>query len=148
MGSSMSKENPIAAAASIPITKADSTEKALLRLCSPGVLSPFPTDLAQNAVVSPSSFLFSPVGGDAGGAQAAMPKDMTGGDAKRAAAATPGSCNVKTGAVLLQGKIGSNTGGTATSAVVNHATATPGEKSLQELRQELFQGEKKTDEKV
>jgi len=130
--SSVSKENPIPASNSIPITKADitdSTQKALLRLCSPGVLSPFPADLGQNPVVSPSSFLFSPVGGDAG-TQTAASKDNLAATTKMDVLATPSTSNsaAKTGA--LQGKIG----GTPASA----------EKSIEDLRQNLFQGEKPT----
>jgi hypothetical protein len=131
------KENPIPAANSIPITKADitdSTQKALLRLCSPGVLSPFPADLGQNPVVSPSSFLFSPVGGDAGGGQAATSKDSLVANTKMDVMATPSTSSsaVKTGATMMQGKIG------------EVVLATPAEKSIEDLRQELFQGEKPT----
>lgn len=67
----------MAATQSVKIT--DSTQKALMKLCSPSasMLSPSFGDLNQSMAVSPSSFLFSPPPANAGGETAGNSKDQS-----------------------------------------------------------------------
>lgn len=75
-----STRTPGSSSIAITHTKlSDSTQKALMKLCSPStsVLSPSFGDLNQPMSVSPSSFLFSPPPADAGGSTAPNSKDQS-----------------------------------------------------------------------